>query len=250
MPFVMYGYPWDMSTETVVASAAADPENLHAGQLVVSGETVFWGTATLHRTGINVWDPQGGARPFIRWVGDYTRGAGDLGTDGVDLVWGYGEGKLPNDTNYPVASIMTAPFTNDPTALQARRLRSLPHGRIGGNQFEVGCGHAAYSAWDDILVIRLSDGWSWVVPNTTGQIFFYAGWTDVRRGIPLRSKSAATTASHACALIRSAREWLQISGHLPICGSTRAPIRLIRARVALNAGTRNPVCRMLVLAEI
>ena len=99
-----------------------------------------------------------------RWVDDATRGASDLGTDGIDLVWSEGEGKLPSEMDYPTKHIMTAPFTTDPSALQPKRLRSQPR-KVGARQFKVGCGYAMNDgvAPTGILITRISDGWSWAI---------------------------------------------------------------------------------------
>ena len=35
--------------------------------------------------------------------------------------------------------------------------------------WRVGCGYAARDSANKVLVVRLSDGWSWVVPNTATQ---------------------------------------------------------------------------------
>jgi hypothetical protein len=149
--------------------------NLVSAQEVVRGDVMFWTAASLQHDGIMVWDAVNGVRPFVRWVGDYTQGAGDLGTDGVDLVWTQGEGKQPNDTVYPIRSIMTAPFTSDPAALQPRRLRSQPHTNIGSVQFEVGCGYAAHDgAANDMVIVRLADGASWIIPTTYPDFMIYS----------------------------------------------------------------------------
>ena len=76
-------FPWTMSSETYVTSPPDDPDNLHANDLLMSGDGLFWRTSTLKIAGLNVWDPVGGTRPFIRWVGDYTKGAAGLGTLGL-----------------------------------------------------------------------------------------------------------------------------------------------------------------------
>ncbi|MBI4705756.1 MAG: hypothetical protein HY744_32080 [Deltaproteobacteria bacterium] len=168
-PMVQTAHPWDMSQQIFVTSSETDPEHDTVGDTVASGDALFWSTGTLKRRGINVWDPVAGARLFQRWVGDYTKGAADLGADGVDLVWAYGEGKQPDDWTYPIQSIMTAPFTTDPQALKARRLRSYP-GTIGTRPFEVACGYAANDGiYDDkmrVMVVRLSDGQAWFLPIT------------------------------------------------------------------------------------
>ncbi|MBI4951347.1 MAG: hypothetical protein HY908_04895, partial [Myxococcales bacterium] len=163
--FQVYASPWSDS-ESLVTAPPTDPDNLHANQVRWWKDALFWKTnaATIH--GINIWTANEGARPFIRWVGDPNRGAADLGTDGVDLVWAYGEGAVP-PTSYAARSIMTAPYTTDSATVHAtaRRLRSDPDECIGCDFFEVGCGYAAHRAAPSVMVVRLSDGWSWRVPS-------------------------------------------------------------------------------------
>jgi hypothetical protein len=111
---------------------------------------------------IMAWTPQRGAYPFITFPGDWSRGVMGLGTDGVHMVWTYGEGKGPAQEPYPVRSVMMSPFTTDPTALQPTRLRSYPSADFLILPWIVGCGYAAVEMEPDwILVVRLSDGWSW-----------------------------------------------------------------------------------------
>ena len=170
--FLLEALSWSGPPGTVISSAALDPENHALGQLVAIGDAVFFDSGGVYQHGINVWDPIHGARPFVRWIGDWTKGAGDLGSDGIDLVWSYGEGKQPSEMGnpYPVQSVMTAPYTTDPDQLEPRRLRSYPGSGIGAWQWSVGCGYAANEgAGDDImLVVRLSDGVSWLVPGSLG----------------------------------------------------------------------------------
>ena len=169
--FVMTAFSWGGGAgpkQQFVASLATDPEHIDFSQPVMWDDAFFWTTCDLYRSGINVWDPVHGARPFIRWLGDATRGAGNLGTDGADLVWVYGEGKAPDVPSiYPVKSIMTAPFTIDPAALVPRRLRSDPTpGGVAVVPFQVGCGYGVRGAGAiDTLVIRLADGVSWLFPK-------------------------------------------------------------------------------------
>jgi REP element-mobilizing transposase RayT len=137
--------------------------------LVMWGDALFWQTSSQYRSGINVWTPAAGAKPFVRWVGDGTRGAGNFGTDGVDMVWSQGEGKQPTETLYPTRSVMTAPFTSDPAAVVPRRLRAQPPAdvSIGVQPFQVGCGYAAHGGGScDVLVVRLADGWGWTIRSS------------------------------------------------------------------------------------
>lgn len=96
--------------------------------------------------------------------------AANLGTDGIDMVWSEGEGKEPGQTaaEFPIRRIMTAPFTADPDQLEPRRLREQP-GQIGEIwSWVVGCGYGAFDNQGQKLVVRLRDGWMWIVPTYPG----------------------------------------------------------------------------------
>jgi hypothetical protein len=162
-PNDLFASHWDTDNEIFVASQGTDPELLDINEAFVSGNAIFWTTNDLYRVGLNSWNETDGARPFIRYIGDATRGAGNLGTDGTDLVWSEGEGKQPTDTLFPTRHIMTAPFTTDPNALQPKRLRSDPAPKIGVSRFGVGCGFAAHGM--PVAIVRISDGYSWVLPD-------------------------------------------------------------------------------------
>jgi hypothetical protein len=166
-PFVMYAYPWDMSREFFVSSQATDPEKLDFSHLLIRADALFWQTADQYRSGLNIWTQERGAAPFVRYVGDGTRAAGNLGTDGIQLVWTEGEGKLPSQKTYefPTRNIMTAPFVTDPALLQPKRLRSDPIISLSVHSFHVACGLAARGGLTQpIVVVRTSDGWSWLLP--------------------------------------------------------------------------------------
>ena len=169
---VLTAYPWDMSQELSVTSAATDPDHLHAIQILVRGDAVFWTTATSYLAGINVWDATSGMRPFIRWPGDPTHGAGSLGTDGIDMVWLQGDKPAQAGNDYPNLSFWTAAFTTDPAALQPRRLRSDAKRFLSMGSIQVGCGFAALNGEGyGVEVVRVSDGWGWLVPETPTQNF-------------------------------------------------------------------------------
>jgi len=117
---------------------------------------------------IMTWTKEQGVKPFLADTQYWKHGYGGFGTDGKDLVW-TDEDNLtnpvgPNDYHgYSNRSLMTAPFTTDPSKLKPRRLRSDPlH-----EEPVVGCGYAAkayteYGA-SRVLVVRLSDGVSWTL---------------------------------------------------------------------------------------
>jgi hypothetical protein len=157
-------FPWSLSPETRVPTHE-DPEGIGPSQFVLVGDTLFYATVTLEQHGINVWDAAGGARSLVRFVGDYTQGAADLGTDGVDLVWSQGHGKSGFSSDpYPVRDVMTAPFATDAVTLAPRRLRSAPFSYIGNHPWHVSCGFAVHEYNNGTLVVRLADGVSWYLP--------------------------------------------------------------------------------------
>jgi hypothetical protein len=166
------GRHWGSDQVVPIQKAALDPEGeLPYGPRAV-GKAVFWEVGGLTKRGVMSWTEASGQQNLIRWLGDYTQGAGNFNTDGVDMVWSHGTGKAPSASKYPTVSIMTAPFTTDPAVRKAKekRLRSDP-GQLGVTPFGVGCGYASRVVYDattdtvDLLVVRLSDGVSWIVKS-------------------------------------------------------------------------------------
>jgi hypothetical protein len=168
---------WDLSKQYVIHDPKTDPDGQRAHSLVALGGDIFIEIGDGGYAGEMSWDLQHGARPLLRWQGDWTRGAGNFMTDGADMVWTYGEGKEPGKEgsySYKKLSVMTAPYTTDPAevAAKARRLRSdlstmwvYPYG--------LGCGHAAHEVSEkgtsrDLLVVRLADGVSWLLKGAEG----------------------------------------------------------------------------------
>lgn len=150
-----------------------DPDGLVPREITPLRDAAFFIVASDGNSGIMSWDPVAGTRPMLRWYGDFSRGSGNFATDGQDMVWTQGEGKPPGGSygDYASTSIMTAPFATDPELLKstARRLRSDPNGRLVGfsETFVVGCGLAAHRVGGDhsLLIVRLSDGFSWRLPD-------------------------------------------------------------------------------------
>lgn len=161
--------PWSGQPVTPVSSPALDPEHLPVASFRFHQGALFWESSAQYKSGINVWTAATGARPFIRWLNDYTHMAGSFGADGVDMVWAEGRKQSASDPVF-TGSIMTAPFTTDPQAVQARRLRSFTK-QIGAHAFAVGCGYAVNSWGNDAIVVRLSDGVSWMLHSTPGVPF-------------------------------------------------------------------------------
>jgi hypothetical protein len=155
---------WSASSEELVHAVSLDPEKLHATQMVMRGDALFFTVTNSFQRGIMLWDPTGGTRALVRWSDDATRGAADIGTDGVDLVWTEAEGKAPDTSEYSLMWIATAPFTTDAASLQSRRLR---HVKVvtGTWRWMVGCGYATnQEVGNAVIIVRLADGMLWRLP--------------------------------------------------------------------------------------
>jgi len=171
--FDRIAYSWDFS-ESHIAYTPKD-FGYAAGETTAIGKYVFTLVGGLSSSGIVVWDKDNGARPFLFWPGDGTRGVAGWGTDQKDMVWWQGEGKQPSDETYPKNSVMTAPYTPDPATAQAgaKRLRS-DIGGMSQDPYAVGCGFAARTTYQPppvnnaLEVVRLSDGAAWILYGTGG----------------------------------------------------------------------------------
>ena len=164
--FQTTAYPWAGGDAVVVSSSSADPEHLQLANIFPSGDAIFFESSDDSHSGVNVWTLLGGAKPFVRWVGDATQAAGDLGTDKTNLVWSYGKGTPApgHPGSWGHVDVYTAPYTTDPTMLASRRVRSSGVNFIGNNPWVVGCGYAARTGGPDPFVVRLSDGVLWSLP--------------------------------------------------------------------------------------
>jgi hypothetical protein len=153
-----WGEPWQ------VVFSGADVGGQNQNWAAPWHDLVTWQSNSGVYSGIMAWTAERGAYPFVMFPGDWSRGAECLGTDGVHMVWTYGEGKGPGEEPYPVSSVMVSPFTKDAAQLAPVRLRSYPTLLHGIAPWAVGCGFAAHELeFDRILVVRLSDGWSWIL---------------------------------------------------------------------------------------
>lgn len=159
-------FPLDGAPSFELASKSADPDGLAPDRPTLLGDTAVFGVGNLTQQGIMAYDPVQKTHALIRWYGDAKQGAYNVGTDGKDLVWTYGQDHPAGEGTYPTRSIWTSPFTTDPKQIQGKRLRSDPQSAFDVN-FVVGCGYAAHALHkaDGLLVVRLSDGVSWILPN-------------------------------------------------------------------------------------
>lgn len=167
-----YVRPWDKPSESTLIHAAVDDPNGALATIVVPvGPRILLGVGQGEYHGISLWSPEKGLQPWQRWSDDFTRGAGNVGTDGKDVVWTYGEGKKPQDEEFPATSVFTAPYATEMTTIEAtkRRLRA-DMGRPADRfyQYAVGCGYAARrydvgGMTSNLLIVRLSDGQGWKI---------------------------------------------------------------------------------------
>ncbi len=155
----------DYSTTVTVYSPKEDPDHLpFDGGAKIIGHSVLFQVGNYSMAGLRAYDEIRGSHALVRYAGDPTQGAINVGTDGKDIVWSHGEGKGPSDTLYAKMSVITAPFTTDPAVLSPRRLRTDLSLGIGTKelQFAVGCGYAGRQlVGSDAEIVRLSDGAGW-----------------------------------------------------------------------------------------
>jgi hypothetical protein len=176
-----------------VASAA---EKIAATSLIVAPDRFFAGLlrGAAQASEIDVYVPGAGLRPLLAADPMAPLEYGQLGTDGRDLVWLEVDGVVRPPAAV-AARIMTAPIVAEPSALRPRRVRS-ELGPASGFYFTyapfiVGCGYAARSNDQAIRIVRLSDGWSWLLPLKT-----YAGWDWLGRARSRARRSSLQPSSH------------------------------------------------------
>ncbi|MBK7585042.1 MAG: hypothetical protein IPI67_33235 [Myxococcales bacterium] len=159
-------FPLDGAPAFELASPSTDPDGLPPHLPAVLGDNVLFDVGTLLSQGIMVHDPVLKTHALVRWYGDTSKGAYNVGTDGKDLVWTYGEVHPPTEaaTRSAVSGPPRSPQIRRSSS--PKRLRSDPETAFDVN-FVVGCGYAAHKLQppDGMLVVRLSDGVSWILPN-------------------------------------------------------------------------------------
>ncbi|MBL9020576.1 MAG: hypothetical protein JNL21_00190 [Myxococcales bacterium] len=162
----------DFSESFLFYGAHMSPDfSPYNGKAFHFGSEVVFQAVDYSSAGIWAYDEARGTHPLVTFPGDTTQGAANLGTDGVDLVWTHGTGKeLGAFGLYPSVSIMTAPYTTDPAAIEPRRLRKDLNLGIGTKelQFAVGCGYAGrgMATSRDVQIVRLEDGAGWVLEGS------------------------------------------------------------------------------------
>ena len=182
----LYGKLTLRDWDNVDASTFLGPTDEGApGMIFPQGDAIFWSSGTLAVMKHKVWTRDAGSRDFLGFGSDTTQGAADLGTDGKDMVWLEGSERAnPSSPFFPKIAIKAAPYTTDPSTIIPRTLRNDmgPYG-FGGTPFVVGCGYAARPGSPAMLtdggvplgigiqVVRLSDGYQALLPNSTDWSF-------------------------------------------------------------------------------
>jgi hypothetical protein len=143
----------------------------------VFGRDLLWDNGDLLVGPIGAYDDVRGFHVLVQpeKTSDYTSG---IGSDGKDMVWTLGEGRKDGEYTWPVRSIITAPYTTDPAAVQSRRLRSDAGIIVGPDDWSVGCGYGGRTiiGTNGVQIVRLSDGVAWHLTSPKGS---GVGWGDV-----------------------------------------------------------------------
>jgi hypothetical protein len=137
--------------------------------LYARGQEALFELSSGGKIGVVSWDPTHGIRQLLLSPKEITKGYGNFGTDGKDMVWTYGEGQPISAYNYPKNTLMTAPYTTDPEVLLKTQraigkdniIKMTPPGYV------VGCGYASKLKPSEdgsasyTSLVRLSDGAEW-----------------------------------------------------------------------------------------
>jgi len=145
-----------------------------SGEYLFQGDIFFFSVDDLNYGRIELYRSGVGTIDFISFGDDLNNYAADLGTDGTDMVWTEASGHPGGGTNpWTTINIMTASYTTNPAAILKHRLRSEVR-NLGDVPFTVGCGYAAHEistpAGTGVRVVRISDGQSWSLFNTTSPL--------------------------------------------------------------------------------
>lgn len=161
---------------SLIARLRIDAASLVDGRLFEPALLSDTGSLTLHAasgdtlaldatTRILFWSPDRGERTVIGTELAWRINA--FGTDGRDMVWTDAVGWDVETGTYDVVRLFTAPFSEDPDPSTFRMLRKLPH---ASSVWRVGGGYAAgRPTHDSLLVVRLSDGHLWRLPDQQGE---------------------------------------------------------------------------------
>lgn len=164
---------WTDGTALPVLWSASQDHGLDQGSFVFTEDAMFWSADNLDYHKVNIYTEDGGVRDFLTAGLVVDHGYDDLGTDGKSLVWIEARGRSTGDTTpFATYDVMTSPYAADPTKLTPRRLRSEEGPALGVDPFVVGCGFAARENGHHLRIVRLSDGYSWLLDERTSPWFW------------------------------------------------------------------------------
>jgi hypothetical protein len=143
----------------------------------VFGRDLLWKSGALPIGPIGAYDDVRGFHVLVQPKNPLDAMNG-IASDGKDMVWTLGEGRKEGEYIWPVLSVITAPYTTDPAAVQSRRLRSDPNINLNPDLWAVGCGYGGREivGKNGVQLVRLSDGVAWHLSSPKGSGI---GWRDV-----------------------------------------------------------------------
>ena len=122
--FTFDQYSWANGSRLPSLWSAAQDSGLQQGIPVFANGAAFWPSSTLRYHKVKVYTSSTGVRDLLSAGMVTTRGYGDLGTDGKDMVWIDAQGRTTDTGPFDTYTITTAPFAADPTQVVPRRLRT------------------------------------------------------------------------------------------------------------------------------
>jgi hypothetical protein len=140
------------------------------GEYSYQGDALFLTASNANYAKIKIFAPANGMRDFISFGNVLSNSAADFGTDGINMAWIEASGRATSADPWTTLSIMTAPYTTDPSSIVKRRVRSEDVGYFATAKFTVGCGYAAHrfvaGPVAGVRIVRLADGVSWKLTDT------------------------------------------------------------------------------------
>lgn len=164
--FKIEQYAWTDGAPLPLLWSPAQDNGLQQGGFSFTNDAMFWVADDTNYAKINVYTPAGGVRDFLSAGLVIDHGFGAIGTDGKDLVWIEARGRTRGGSApFDTYDIMTAPYTTDPLNVVPRRLRSESGNAYTLFNYVVGCGYATRWSEKGFRIVRLADGWSWLLPT-------------------------------------------------------------------------------------
>lgn len=129
-------YSWaDGSLIQSVWLGPSDPGQV--GEYSYQGDALFLTAGNAYYARIKIFTPANGVRDFISFGNVISKSAADFATDGVNMAWIEASGRSTSTDPWTALTIMTAPFTTDPSTIVKRRLRSEDTGYFATAEFIV-----------------------------------------------------------------------------------------------------------------